>query len=188
MRTLVLLPLAMVALLSGCIAEPPPRPMHRVVEQAPPPPPEAATEVIIYPAKGQSPDQVDRDRYECHLWAARQTGFDPSVPGVPPHQRVRVVQAGPPPGAQVVGGAITGAVLGALIAGPRDAGAGAVVGAVAGAAVGGVSEASRAEQTRVVEERANDRGAGRAAAQEERAGSYRRAISACLEARGYTVK
>ena len=186
MRTLLLLPLAAV-LLSACVVAPPPRPMHRVVEQAPPPP-EAAAEVIIYPAKGQSPDQLDRDRYECHLWAAKQTGFDPSVPGVPPHQRVRVVQAGPPPGAGVVGGAITGAVLGALIAGPRDAGAGAAVGAVAGAAVGGVSEASRAEQTRVVEERANDRGVARTAAQEERAGSYRRAISACLEARGYTVK
>ena len=185
MRTRVLLPLTAAALLAACVAAPP-RPIHRIVEQ--PPPPERVAEVIVYPAQGQTLPQLDRDRYECHNWAVKQTGFDPSVPGVPPHQRVRIVEAGPPPGAAVVGGTVTGAVLGAVLAGPGDAGAGAVVGAVAGAAVGAVSEASRANQTRVVEERVNDRGAARLAAQEERAGSYRRAISACLEGRGYTVK
>jgi hypothetical protein len=34
----------------------------------------------IYPAKGQSQAQQDRDRYECHSWAVKQTGFDPSRP------------------------------------------------------------------------------------------------------------
>lgn len=39
----------------------------------------AQEEMIIYPAKGQSDDQLSKDRYECHRWAVGQTGFDPSA-------------------------------------------------------------------------------------------------------------
>lgn len=35
-------------------------------------------ELMVYPASGQSPQQLDRDRYECHRWAVQQTGFDPA--------------------------------------------------------------------------------------------------------------
>ena len=179
---------ALFGLVAGCVA-PPPRPIYRAAQPvAPPPlPPEQVTEVVAYPAHGQTEQQLDRDRYECHNWAVKQTGFDPSIPGVPPHQRVRVVQ-GPPPGAAVAGGAITGAVLGAAVSRPRDAGAGALIGAVAGAAIGAVAESSRAEATEAVEARDQERAAARGAGQEQRAGAYRRAISACLEGRGYTVR
>jgi len=34
--------------------------------------------IIIYPASGQSEEQMGRDRYECHLWASKETGFDPT--------------------------------------------------------------------------------------------------------------
>src|SRR5207302_8658884 len=37
-----------------------------------------AQDVFMYPARGQSQQQQDRDRYECHSWAVGQTGFDPS--------------------------------------------------------------------------------------------------------------
>ena len=37
-------------------------------------------DVYIYPNKGQSAQQQDKDRYECHTWAVQQTGFDPSRP------------------------------------------------------------------------------------------------------------
>ena len=40
---------------------------------------ESAAELYVYPARGQSEDQAQRDRYECHLWAVDQTQFDPSV-------------------------------------------------------------------------------------------------------------
>jgi hypothetical protein len=43
--------------------------------------PEEATEsvgVIAYPKEGQDPDVQARDRYECHAWAVRKSGFDPS--------------------------------------------------------------------------------------------------------------
>src|SRR5262245_2154391 len=98
MRKLAVVPLlTLTAALGGCVvAAPPPRAV--VTEPVAAPPPEQVTEVVAYPAQGQSDQQLDRDRYECHVWAVRQSGFDPSVPGVPPHQRVRVV-AGPQPSA-----------------------------------------------------------------------------------------
>ncbi|HEY6353667.1 MAG TPA: hypothetical protein VIY30_04195, partial [Burkholderiaceae bacterium] len=84
---------ALAGLLGGCVVAPPPRPAPPPpVVEAPPP------DVYAYPLHGQSAEQQDRDHYECSLWATQQTGFDPSAPGVPPHERVRVVSAGPPPG------------------------------------------------------------------------------------------
>jgi hypothetical protein len=45
----------------------------------------ASDDIFMYPRSGQSPEQQARDRYECHRWAADQTGFDPTRPsgGVP---------------------------------------------------------------------------------------------------------
>ena len=34
--------------------------------------------LIVYPAGGQPEELVKRDRYECHAWAAKETGYDPS--------------------------------------------------------------------------------------------------------------
>lgn len=36
------------------------------------------SEVFVYPREGQSDEQRSQDRFECHLWARDQTGFDPS--------------------------------------------------------------------------------------------------------------
>jgi len=66
-----------------------PRPMVRAVPAQPAPPPQ--TEVYFYPLKNQNARQQDRDRYECYLWAKKQTGFDPSAPQLAPHQRFEVV-------------------------------------------------------------------------------------------------
>jgi hypothetical protein len=38
----------------------------------------ASSELIAYPKNGQSEEQQSKDKYECHHWAAGQTGFDPS--------------------------------------------------------------------------------------------------------------
>ncbi|MCB1694830.1 MAG: hypothetical protein KDI10_12675 [Halioglobus sp.] len=40
---------------------------------------EASGRIIVYPAGGQSEEQTGRDRYECHLWSSRETGFDPTL-------------------------------------------------------------------------------------------------------------
>jgi hypothetical protein len=110
--------LALSALLAGCVTPPPQR---VVVQNAPAPP-----QIMVYPAHGQSPEQLERDRYECHVWAVQQTGFDPSRPNAPPGQRL-VVEPANPPGTGTAVGAIAGAILGAAIAGPRQAGFGAVL-------------------------------------------------------------
>lgn len=47
------------------------------------PPPGAsnpASDIFVYPKNGQSEEQQAKDRYECHSWAASQTGFDPTQP------------------------------------------------------------------------------------------------------------
>jgi outer membrane lipoprotein SlyB len=150
-----------------------------------PPPPQQVAEVYVYPSQGQSEAQLDRDRYECHLWSVRQSGFDPSLPGLPPQQRVRVVQAGPPPGATVVAGAMTGAVVGAVVSNPRHSGDGALVGAAAGAILGAIAEDSASKQAQQVQSGYDDEVT---AEQERRAQGYRRAITACLTGRGYSVR
>ena len=168
--------------LAGCVAQPPPRPA-RVYRQPPPPPP-PSSEVYAYPLHAQSAQQQDRDHYECSQWATQQTGFDPSAPGVPPHQQVRVVSAGPPPGTGTAVGAVTGAVIGAAVARPWETATGALAGAVVGGAIGSTVDAANAQQAHEV--LVSDR--RQAAIQEQKATNYRRAISACLDARGYSVR
>jgi hypothetical protein len=40
--------------------------------------PTGGSEWMAYPKNGQSQEQQGKDKYECHHWAAGQTGFDPS--------------------------------------------------------------------------------------------------------------
>jgi hypothetical protein len=167
--------------LAACVA-PSPRPAPQPVA-APPP----VTEVYFYPNRSQSTAQQDRDRYECYLWAKKQTGFDPSAPQLAPHQKVRVVPS-PPPGSDTAAGAITGAVIGAVVAPPGRGAQGAAVGAVAGAVAGAASEAARQERAEQIQQRYDQSDAQRAARIEEQARNYRRAMGACLEGRGYTVR
>jgi hypothetical protein len=49
-------------------------------------PPAAAGELYSYPKNGQSAEQQEQDRYECHRWAVDQSGFDPTqnAGGAPP--------------------------------------------------------------------------------------------------------
>ena len=168
--------------LAGCVEQPPQRPA-RVYQPAPPPPPPPSSEVYAYPLHGQNAQQQDRDHYECSQWATQQTGFDPSAPGVPPHERVRVV-SGPPPGTGTAVGAVTGAVIGAAVARPWETATGALAGAVVGGAIGSTVDAANAQEARTVA--VSDR--RQAAIQEQKAGNYRRAIGACLDARGYSVR
>lgn len=166
--------------LAGCETGPPPRP-------APPPPayagPPPNTTVYAYPERGQSADLQSKDRYECSLWAVHQTGFDPSAPNVPAYDRV--VVSGPPPGTGTAIGAIAGAVLGAAISPRWDRGAGAVFGGLTGAMIGSASDAAREQQN---EAEMSEQEQQQAAAMAHKAAEYRRAISACLAGRGYSVK
>jgi hypothetical protein len=178
-RTWIVLGLATV--LVACVTPPP----RRTAVAVPPPPP-AQAQIMVYPAHGQSQEQLERDRYECHVWAVQQSGFDPSGPAGPSGQRM-VVEPANPPGSGTAIGAIAGAILGAAIAGPRQAGFGAVFGGLTGAAVGTASDANAQAQANYEQARL-DSGYNQATAQgAQRASNYRRAIGACLDARGYTT-
>jgi len=126
----------------------------------------AGAQPYVYPAKGQSKEQQDRDRYECYEWAKQQTGFDPSAPP----------QGGAPRrGGEVVGGAARGAAVGAIggaIGG--NAGKGAAIGAGVGAGAGAIRrhQNAKAQQQQYA---ANRNG-------------YDRAFGACMSGRGYSVK
>lgn len=146
------------------------------------------TNVYFYPSQGRSVPaaQQDRDKYECNSWAVAQSGFDPSAPEVPPHQRMQIVDQSPPNGAVVGSAAITGAALGAVV-NPWHAGSGALIGGLAGAAVGGIVAAEHEEQLNRLQAHA-DLSEAQTAVMETKASEFRRAIGACLEGRGYSVR
>jgi uncharacterized protein YcfJ len=165
---------AVTVLVAACVVAPPPR-----TYAVPAPPPQR---VFVYPASGQSADQTARDRYDCHVWAVQQTGVDPSRADASAYERV-VVQPANPPGAGTVAGAIGGAIIGSIIGGPYNSGAGALIGGVTGAVVGSAADANAEAQARQTQREINQS----AAAGRARGDSYRRALGACLQGRGYTV-
>jgi Spy/CpxP family protein refolding chaperone len=182
MKAVTLSVLVAAAVMTACASTPGPRPV--AAPAAPVAPPVNLTKVYFYPTQNQSGDQQDRDRYECHYWSVRETGFDPSLRIAPPELRAAVVPARAP--GQVIGtAAAVGALIGAAVADPGHGARGAVVGAMAGAVVGSAAASADAAQTREVEQRREVRGTGR---YEQQAAGFRRAMSACLEGRGYSVK
>ena len=46
---------------------------------AAPPAAQGALKLYVYPAAGQSEAQTADDRYQCHVWAAGQSGYDPTL-------------------------------------------------------------------------------------------------------------
>lgn len=145
-----------------------------------------AQDIYAYPAKGQSQAQQDRDRYECHSWAAKQTGFDPSRSQAAASDRPAASNTPIPPQGHVVRGAARGATLGAV--GGAIAG-NAGTGAAAGAAMGGLAGGMRRRQQRLQQNQQQQQATSQAAAnsQQSQRTAYHRAMAACLTGRGYTV-
>lgn len=151
--------------------------------------PTSTAPVYFYPERAQRDEQQDRDRYECYRWAVRESGFDPGM--------TTVRQPLPPPrpvsgealrdGSGVLAGAATGAVIGAAVSSPRQAGVNAVIGAIFGAALGASAQESRAQAT--LHSQARHQQAAGAAVQAARGplDNFRRAMSACMQGRGYRV-
>jgi hypothetical protein len=133
----------------------------------------------VDPQRGQSADQLRRDRYECHNWAVEQTGQTP-VAASEDREQPQPSDAKREKRAERANRAIVGAVIGSMVGGIASSGrryhdygdsvlAGAAVGAGVGAATAG---------------KARDKDKTETAPQ---ASEYLRALSACLEGRGYTV-
>lgn len=138
-------------------------------------------DMYIYPNKGQSKEQLDKDKYECYGWAKGQTGFDPmaepKATEPPPDQEA-------PQGGLVRGGArgaATGAVVGAIAG---DAGKGAAIGAAAGGLFGGMRRRDQQRREQAEQQQWADQ---QVANYQHNRDEYNRAYSACLKGRGYTV-
>ena len=141
-----------------------------------------AQEVIVYPAKGQSAEQTEKDKYECYQWAKGQTGFDPMAPPTastpPPPDEQPTASAGK----GMVGGAAAGALVGGIADG--NWGQGAAIGAVAGGLFGNHRKRKQQDENRARQDQWAQQQAQQYQAQRH---NYNRAYAACLQGRGYTV-
>ena len=137
--------------------------------------PAAKIGVFIYPKKEQTPKQQADDESACYASAQQQTGIDPTATPAP--QEADKKKGGGVKGA--AGGAAGGAAI-AAIAG--DAGTGAAVGATAGAVRGRRQQKKANKQA---EQQAQQQGQ---AQQQQRLDTFRRAFSACIDSKGYSVK
>ncbi len=142
----------------------------------------AHAEPIVYPAKGQSPEQMEKDKFECYEWAKKQTGFDPMK---------TPTASSPPPsdpgtsagvGRGAAGGALAGLAVGSLAG---EAGKGSAIGAVGGGLIGGARRRKHQRQQQQKEQQGSKQ---QAAEYQQRRNQYNRAFGACLEGKGYTVK
>lgn len=135
----------------------------------------AFAEPYVYPSKGQSAQQMEKDRYQCYGWAKDQTGYDPMNP--PSISSYSSASRG-----SAVGGAARGAASGAIIGAiAGNAGKGAAI----GAGVGAVGRGIRNRSARNEQEQSTQQQSARIA---QMRSEYNRAYSVCLEGRGYSVK
>jgi OmpA family protein len=133
----------------------------------------AGLEVFVYPSKGQTKEQQEQDEFACYKWAKEQTGFDPTQP--------MQQAAAPPPQGGAAKGAAKGAAIGAIggaIGG--DAGKGAAIGAGVGAAGGAARRRKGEQQQAAAQQKAKQE-------YDAKVDGYKRAFSACMTGRGYTV-
>ena len=132
---------------------------------------------IIYPAKGQGPEQQRKDDGECYTWAKQNTGIDPAVvASTQPAQQTGPAVGGGERARGALRGAVGGAVIGEIA--DNDAGKGAGVGATVGVLAGG-RKARQNQQAQNQQAQANH---------QQQMDNFYRAHGACLEGRGYTVK
>ena len=169
-------------ILTGCTA-----PGYTVQSRPADARPLPSTLLYFYPTRNQSKEQQERDRYECYLWAAKKSGYDPGREQLAPHQRVEVRPTSPP-GSDVAAGIAGGAILGSILSPRHSHGDGLIFGAIAGALFGAASETAKQEQAQQIQQHYDALDNQEYARKEIQARNYRRAMSACLEGRGYTVR
>jgi len=138
---------------------------------------EDLSQLHVAPQRGQSADQARRDRYECHNWAVEQTGQTPAAAPAPQgDEPTRDESEKRELASRIFNGAAIGAGLGGLVRATQneDPANGILAGAAVGAAVGAATGHAKARR-----EEAKAAAAGPS--------DYLRALTACMEGRGYTV-
>jgi outer membrane lipoprotein SlyB len=140
-----------------------------------------AQDPIVFPAKGQSQDQMEKDKFSCYQWAKNETGFDP----------MQTPTASTPPPQQQAGrggalkGAAVGAGAGALIKRSGSRSKGAATGALVGGVLGGARQTQQMRQDQQTRQQWEQQQANEYA---QKRNTYNRAFGACMESKGYTVK
>jgi hypothetical protein len=129
---------------------------------------------VIYPAKGQSTEQQQKDDGECYVWAKNATGIDPVALNAAPSP------APAPAKGQAAKGALRGAAGGALVGEVVDDNPGG--GAAAGAVVGAARSAQKGKQAQAQHQ------SQAKASQQQAMSTYYRGFGACMEGRGYVIK
>ncbi len=160
----------------------------------------SAQDLYVFPADGQSQEQTEQDKLACNQWAVGETNYDPRNPPTAAdanpsasaiEEPLLSCSGGGASGAAK--GAAGGYVAGKLVNGKtsKSTKLGALTGGVASSQNKKACEAENAQ----IQQRNQQR---RAQAEQQAIASgykppgtpneYKRAYSACLEAKGYTVK
>jgi hypothetical protein len=163
-------------------------------QTAPPPaskPLSTSLGLVVFPAKGQTPQKQSQDEGECYAWSKGQTGVDPMAPAPAAAPAPAEQAAAPPPSGQRAKGAVRGAAAGAVIGevADNDAGKGAAIGATVGVVKGGAEKRRAQEQAQ--QDAAKKQEATvqqQTAATQEQLNLFKKGFAACLEPKGYTVK
>jgi hypothetical protein len=143
----------------------------------------ATLNVYVFPQQGQTASVQSKDEAACYDWAVQNSGIDPFQLSKQTQQQQQQAQA-QAQGAQGSGvrTAARGAAAGALIGGiAGDAGTGAAAGAAAGAVAG-------RHRRRQAEAQAQAQSQAAAQYSAEQMTNFKKAFSACLEAKKYMVK
>jgi len=138
---------------------------------------------VIFPAKGQTPEQQKQDESDAYDWATQQTGWDPyQARDQVAAQDSAAEQTADSAKGGAVGGAARGALLGVAIGAiAGDAGKGAGIGAAAGGLTGGI----RSHRTRSA---AQNSIKGADADYQSKFARWDKNFVAAMEGKGYTVK
>jgi hypothetical protein len=131
--------------------------------------------LYVYPQKNQSATQQLTDEQQCYNSAKSQTGYDPNTTAPAPKAKGKK------------GGAddhdiAKGAARGAMISGAT--GGDVAGGARRGAVIGGI----RAKREKKKDDSTKAQADTKKTAQDQQKEDFKRATSACLDARGYSVR
>ena len=159
---------------------------------------------FIYPSKGQTAQQEQKDKSECYGWASQQTGFDPAQELQDQQaaaararqqsqqaQQVAAQQIDSTQGQGIVGaagGAAGGAIIGAITG---DAGRGAAIGSAVGLLAGWhrrrAEEIDGANQQLQTQQQIAAQSAQQLAVSQQKLANYNLAFKTCMQGRGYTL-
>jgi Glycine zipper len=159
---------------------------------------------FIYPSRGQTAQQEQKDKNECYGWASQQTGFDPAQELQEQQaaaararqqsqeaQQMAAQQIGSTQGQGILGaagGAAGGAAIGAIAG---DAGKGAAIGSAVGLLFGWhrrrAEEMEAANQQLQIQQQIAAQSAQQLAVSQQKLANYNLAFKTCMQGRGYTL-